>query len=493
MKMDRQKPLNKAAWMMLGVGFAAYVFSGGRWNISVTAWIWPFAFLYFSRQTKTKGQFLLLAAAIAAGHVIKWADLLDSGYLPGAVFCLFWSVCWILPFLADRLLAQKLPGAFLSSLIFPAAFVSLESLRALTPLGSLDMLAYTQAGNLPLMQVTSLIGSFGLSFLLFWFGAVAVTAAEKRPRWKPAAGVCLALLAASVCFGCIRCAAFPVGSENTVRVAGIVGPYYEKYEDGTYEEIPTEKSLRYFLSEAQRAAEGGAKIACWNEEAFALDDTEEPLLVDAAAAFAKEHGMILIVGYETPDTDGSENGESVNKSILVLPDGTVTEYIKTNLIPLVELPGYVKGSGAVPTIATEVGVISNVICFDDTFIGFIREKTGDADVLFVPSWDWGAVKRAHTDLSAFRAVENGYALIKPSYDGISAAIDRQGRVIGRFDTADTGFDTVQFADVPIKGVPTVYAKIGGAVDLAFLLSGFILAALGVAVLRCNKQKKEIAV
>ncbi|MBQ7688499.1 MAG: hypothetical protein IJT27_04700, partial [Clostridia bacterium] len=202
--MDRQKPLNKAAWVMLIVGFAAYVFSGGRWNIGVTAWIWPFAFLYFSRHTKIKRQFLLLAAAIAAGHVIKWPDILDSGYLLSAAFCLLWSVCWILPFLADRLLAQKLPGSFLSSLIFPAAFVSVEALRALTPIGSLGAMAYTQSGFLPLMQVTSLIGSFGLSFLIYWFGAVAVKAAEKRPRWKPAAGVCLALLAASVCFGCIR-------------------------------------------------------------------------------------------------------------------------------------------------------------------------------------------------------------------------------------------------------------------------------------------------
>ena len=488
--MDRQKHLNKSAWVMLCVGFVACVFSGGRWNIGVTAWIWPFAFLYFSRHTKIKRQFLLLAAAIAAGHVIKWPDILDSGYLLSAAFCLLWSVCWILPFLADRLLAQKLPGSFLSSLIFPATFVSVEALRALTPIGSLGAMAYTQSGFLPLMQVTSLIGSFGLSFLIYWFGAVAVTAAEKRPRWKPAAGVCLALLATSVCFGCIRLAAFPVGSDNTVRVASVVGPYYEKYEDGTYEEIPTEESLRYFLREAQRAAEGGAKIACWNEEAFTVVDADEPFLVDAAVSFAKEHGMILIVGYETPDTDGSENGDSVNKSILVLPDGSVTEYVKTNLIPLVELPGYVKGSGAVPRVTTDAGVISSVICFDDTFIGFIREKTGAADVLFVPSWDWRGVKRAHTDLSAFRAVENGFAVVKPSYDGVSAAIDRQGRVIGRFDTADTGFDTVQFADVPIKGVPTVYAKIGGAIDLVFLLSGFVATALGLAVLRRRKKRNS---
>ena len=216
---------------MLAVGFAAYVFSSGRWNFGVTAWVWPFAFLYFSRQAKTKKQFLLLSAAIAVGQMIKWPDILDSGYLLSAAFCLLWSICWIVPFLADRLLAQKLPGSFLSSLVFPTVFVSVEYLRTLTPIGSLGMMAYTQSGFLQLVQVTSLIGSFGLSFLLYWFGAVAVSAAEKRQGWKLATGVCLAMFVASIGFGCIRLAAFSVDDyENRVKIASIVGPYYEKHE-----------------------------------------------------------------------------------------------------------------------------------------------------------------------------------------------------------------------------------------------------------------------
>ena len=476
---------------MLCIGFAAYVFSSGRWNFGVTAWIWPFAFLYFSRQAKTKKQFLLLVAAIAIGHAIKWPDVLDSGYLLSAGFCLLWSVFWILPFLIDRLLAQKLPGSFLSSLIFPTVFVSVEYLRTLTPIGSLGMTAYTQAGFLPLVQVTSVIGSFGLSFLILWFCSVVVTALERRQGWKPAAGVCLALLVASIGFGCIRLAAFPVSSENTVRVASIVGPYYEKFDDETYAEIPAEESLQYFSSEAQRAADGGATIACWNEEAFDVEDTEEARLINAASAFAKAHDMILIIGCEVDDTDDSENGDSVNRSILVLPDGSVTDYIKTNLIPLVEVPGYVKGSGDVPSAETAQGVITNVICFDDTFPGFVRKNTGSTDILFVPSWDWQAIKHAHTDLSAFRAVENGFSLVKPTYGGISTAVDGQGKVIKRFDTDDTGFDTVQFADVPATRIPTVYARYGNIIDLAFCLSGFITVALGIYVLRRNNRALRV--
>ena len=481
--MNKREPLKKPAWVMLSVGFAAYVFSSGRWNLGVTAWVWPFAFLYFSRQAKTKKQFVLLSAAIAVGQMIKWPDILDSGYLLSAAFCLLWSICWIVPFLADRLLAQKLPGSFLSSLVFPTVFVSAEYLRTLTPIGSLGMMAYTQSGFLQLVQVTSLIGSFGLSFLLYWFGAVAVSAAEKRQGWKLATGVCLAMLVASIGFGSIRLAAFSVDYyENRVKIASVVGPYYEKHKDGTYAEISTEESLQYFLSEAQRAADGGAKIACWNEEAFALDDIEEPRLLEAAAAFAKEHEMLLIVGYEVADTDGSENDDAVNKSILVQPNGSVTGYVKTNLIPIVELPGYVKGTGDVPSVATGQGVISNVICFDDTFPKFVRDHTGSTDILFVPSWDWQGIKHAHTDLSQLRAVENGFSLVKPTYGGISTAVDGQGRVIKRFDTADTGFDTVQFADVPTKSIPTPYARNGNAIDLAFGLSGVVTVMLGIFML-----------
>ena len=133
------------------------------------------------------------------------------------------------------------------------------------------------------------------------------------------------------------------------------------------------------------------------------------------------------------------------------------------------------------------GVITNMICFDDTFMRFVREKTESTEILFVPSWDWQGIKHAHTDLSEFRAVENGFSLVKPTYGGISTAVDGQGNVIQRFDTDDTGFNTVQFADVPTTRIPTVYARYGGIIDLAFCLSGFVTVALGIYVLQSKNR------
>lgn len=480
------------AYPALLVGFAAYVFSGGRWNIGLTAWIWPLAFLTYSRKTEGRRSFLLLAAALAVGHVIKWLNNLDAGYFLDAAVCLIWSLAWIIPFLADRLIAQKLPSVFLRSLVFPALFTSVEVLLAFSPTSSFGTMAYTQEGFLPLLQIASLIGSFGLSFLIFWFGTVAVTALEKRPGWKGLAAVYLTILAAVLVFGCVRLAAHPAERDRTVRVAGVTGPYYEKYADGSYAELPYDETERCFVSAARRAADGGAAIACWNEEAFTVDDTEQAGLLQTAEALAKEHDMILILGVEVNDTDDSEGGLTVNKSVIVLPDGGRREYVKTKLVPLVEA-SYVKGTGEIPTVATDRGIISNVICFDETYIGFVHgmgaktdDRFKDTDILFVPSWDWDSVKNAHTRMAAFRAIENGEAVVKPTYGGISTAVDPFGRELLRSDTADAGFDSLWFAEVPVAGVRTLYSTIGTGVDLALCALGPVILFLCLSVIRRKK-------
>ncbi len=465
------------------LGFIAYIFSAGRWNLWFTAWIWPCAFLFVSRKIQTKKQYLLFAGALILGHVIKWANILDSGYILDALICVIWSVCWIVPFLADRLLFTRFRG-ILSTLIFPSVFVTLEILRTFTLVGSYGVAAYTQTGILPLVQVCSLTGSYGLSFLIWWAAPVILAAVRKDDGWKRTAAVYGGLMAAVLLFGTIRL--FSAPEAPSVRVASVISPFYGRFSDEAYQTISYEESEAYFLSEAQKAKAGGADIACWNEESFDIRDTEEPAFLDTAAAFAKENDMVLIIGYEYSDTDDSDGGLHVNKSVIITPDGTVTDYIKTKLVPVMETSEYVKGTGNIPTVKTAKGILSNIICFDDSYIGYVHgfgaslsDSFRDTDILFVPSWDWYSVKKAHSDLAEFRAIENGEAVVKPTYDGITTVADRLGRRILRFDTDDTGFDTVQFADVPLDGVVTVYERFGTPIDFSFCLCGIliVLAAL----------------
>src|ERR1051326_6989979 len=63
-----------------------------------------------------------------------------------------------LPFVADRVSSSRLSG-WTAMLIFPMAWTAVEFLLSrLTPNGSWGALAYTQYGNLPLMQLSAITG-----------------------------------------------------------------------------------------------------------------------------------------------------------------------------------------------------------------------------------------------------------------------------------------------------------------------------------------------
>ena len=476
-----------SSWCALAVGFLAFALSSGERGVALASWVWPVAFLWYARSAKTVRQFLPLAAAIALGCVLRWPNLLCAGYLLGAAVCLVWSVFWIVPYAVDRLLCRHLPGP-LSTLLLPGVFVTLEYLRDLSPAGSFGAVGYSQAGFLPLVQGASVIGVFGLSFLVLWFAPTLLYALERRARWQGLLAVYLAILASALAYGCVRLQA-PVESEASVRVACVIGPDYGRLGEG-YDAITFDESLAYLVDEVERASEAGAEAAAWNEAAFDVPGSREHEFVAAAEDLATAHDMTLVLAYETEGTAGG-GGLGSNKLAIIQPGGLVDEYVKTHLVPLAETSEYARGDGAVPTVATGRGTLSAVICFDDTFVGFAHGigagydgGSGLVDVLFVPSWDWPSVAAAHTAVSRFRAVEGGCALVKPTYDGLSVVVDRYGRELLLSSTDESGYDCVRCVDVPIAGRQTPYGRLGAVVDLLFAVPGALLTLVGgVARLR----------
>jgi apolipoprotein N-acyltransferase len=109
--------------------------------------------------------------------------------------------------------------------------------------------------------------------------------------------------------------------------------------------------------------------------------------------------------------------------------------------------------------------MAGAICFDADFAHFIRgaghqdDGTAAAELLIVPANESKAFKRVHMEMAAFRAVENGVALVRPAASGISAAFDQYGRALAVSDYFDPG-DRTMTAQVPLGSVPTVYARTG---------------------------------
>lgn len=103
---------------------------------------------------------------------------------------------------------------------------------------------------------------------------------------------------------------------------------------------------------------------------------------------------------------------------------------------------------------------SSVICFDADFPQLLaqagRLKT---DLLLDPSNDWKAIDPWHTRMASFRAVEQGFNLVRHTSQGLSAAFDYQGRELAAMDHY-LAADRVLVAQVPIHGTRTIYGLLG---------------------------------
>jgi apolipoprotein N-acyltransferase len=88
-------------------------------------------------------------------------------------------------------------------------------------------------------------------------------------------------------------------------------------------------------------------------------------------------------------------------------------------------------------------------------------------------------------MATFRAIENGFSMVRPTSHGFSAAADYQGRVLAITDYFKSE-DPVMIAYIPTKGVTTIYSRIG---DLfAWLCMAGLVAAIGWVLVRRKAAK-----
>jgi apolipoprotein N-acyltransferase len=142
----------------------------------------------------------------------------------------------------------------------------------------------------------------------------------------------------------------------------------------------------------------------------------------------------------------------------------------------------VRGDGEILIWDTPYGKIAAAICFDMDFPNLIRQA-GEAgvDVMFNPSNDWKEVAPLRVQMAKFRAIENGFSVVRPTSHGLSAAADYQGRVLAITDYFKSE-DPVVVAYIPTNGVTTIYSRIG---DLfAWLcMAGLVTVIVWVVVRR----------
>ncbi len=480
-----------SSWLWLLVGVALLPFTNLQTLLPVASWLAPVFLLRFSRSQRLRvavpALVVVMSATVAVG--------MRNGFFPIAggvdyvIFVIGLGLGSTVPYVVDHLLAPRLE-VVPRTMVFPAAVTTVELLGTIgSPFGTAGSTAYSQYANLPLMQVVSVTGIWGLTFLVCWLAPVINEVWEHgvdgRDVRRSTALFVAALLAAMI-FGGIRLA-FAGPAREEVRVAALA-PDRDLDERASAERgVNLAPVIDELFSRSEAEARAGAKIIAWSEAAASVREEDTRGVMNRAAELADTENVYLQVAMVVVLTNPDRNGDvNENHAMLFGPDGDVLwDYLKSKPTPG---DGHSAGPGKIPDVDTPYGRLATVICQDDFFPSLLRQAgRKDVDILLLPSSDWEAVADWHAQQAPFRAVENGTALVRPTRKGISLATDSLGRTVGQKSDYFTGEDHTLVTSVPIEGRDTMYAAIGDT--FAYACAAGLVVLAGWAVRRRMASQK----
>ena len=480
-------------WFWLIAAALLLLIADGRNTVAAAAWLAPVCLLRFLRLRPGWGGF-------AAAYVVRLITLpiAERGMIPvpGVFYYIFIAVIScvaLLPYALDRALVPRLrPVA--GTLVFPAAMVTVQILLGFGIHGSWGSLAYTQSGDLPLLQLLAVTGLAGLTFLIAWLAPVANLALERGLdcRASRMASISFVLVCLVVVLGGgLRLAFFPPKS-RTVRVASFSPadsgpPINSRLRDkiirgkATASEVTEFNNAAragqdYLLQRTEVEAQAGAKVIFWSEgAATVLRQNELALLQRGVSLAAKYH---LYLGMTLSSWSPGQARPLQNKLVLIDPSGNIVwQYLKAHPTPGPESALSATSDGRLRFLDSQFGRISAAICYDMDFPRLIAQAGGHrTDILLSPASDWRAIDPRHTQMASFRAIEEGFNLVRQANAGFSAAYDYQGHRLAAVD-AYTSPNAALVAEVPARGTLTLYSILGDWFAYLCILALVTLAIL----------------
>lgn len=478
---------DRHSWLWFGLAFAIGLLSTGRWTVALAAWIAPVFWLRFMRTQRARVGYPASALAGMVTLAITWRGLMpfEGAMLIGTIVVA--GLVGTLPLLVDRWLALRRPG-FATTLIYPAAATLGEwASTAGNPSGSFGATAYSQHGNLVLLQALSLAGLSAVTFLVLWLAPVVSWCWERDfawPRIRRGLAVYGAVMGLVLLYGGLRLLQAPPEA-GTVRAAAIeevdVRTAFGRLmplagEDRAAFRAGTAEMHEAYFAGTRREADAGARLVQWPEGAALVAGEDEAALRAAAAALASETDVYLALPLFVlfPESEGRP---PENRLVLYTPEGEEAfDHVKFggNVFE-----GSLEGDRVLRSADTPIGRISGVICWDMDFPDVISQAGREGvDILLAPSNDWPAINPLHGQMASFRAIENGLSLVRAASNGLTLAVDPYGRPLASVDPLASD-DRTLIAQVPTSGVPTLYGRVGEAfVGLdALLLLGLAIWCL----------------
>jgi apolipoprotein N-acyltransferase len=457
----------------LAMGIATLALTHMSFSIEIMAWISSVPFLiYLSLTQGWKSRLTLFLALVLAWSLVVTKIISDPIPL---VLVLLYSIPISLFHLPGYLIWGRFKNQKYALFLFPVIMIIMEWIQyTFTPLASWGVAAYTMHDNVSLIQTVSLFGLAGLSFLIYWVNVSIANIIVKRKISIPTFQLPLIILLLFIFFGSIRYDMSKANGRDTVTVAA-VGTDSEASGLPLPTKERTEQTKTALFKRTKTAAEGGATIISWNEAAIFIMPEDEKEWINSIKELAAELNITLVASYVVPISTAPLKYE--NKYQFIDSSGNISHtYLKHKPVP--GEPA-VQGKSPLKVADIKGTKVAAAICYDYDF-PYLAKGYGElgADMVILPSSDWRGIDPIHTEMAAFRAVEQGHSVLRSTRFGLSAAISPYGEMVSQMSSFDDN-DKIMYSQLPTKGVTTLYSIIHDT--LIYICIVFILIFLSVSI------------
>jgi apolipoprotein N-acyltransferase len=440
-------------------------------------WFAPIPVLLFASRAPWPGTAVTAFLAWLFGSFCFWRyfRLLGMPLVLVAFSFALEAVVFTLAVLLFRALLRR--GAPWSALFaFPAAWVTYEWVRNFAlPHGTAGSLAYTQLNFLPFLQLASVTGPWGMSFLLLLFPAAVATGLYRR-RVAPKqafriAGAGLGLVAIVLIFGAVRLAMPVQGSRVTV---GLIASDEPGNVDVAEEGAKTGELFRAYASHAKELAARGAQVIVVPEKLGVMVNSDTNSVDEIFEKLADITGATIVAGmvHVSPLV-------KYNEARVYAPEAPVLSYDKHHMLPPFE--STLKPGTTLTLIQEHSATWGVEICKDMDFTPLSREygRQG-AGLMLVPGWDFNLDRWWHGHIAVMRGVEDGFSVVRAAKSGYLTVSDDRGRIVAETRSDSAAFATL-LTPVPAAHDRTVYLFLGDWVAwmsvtlLVFAISRLLLA------------------
>jgi apolipoprotein N-acyltransferase len=436
-----------AASVWFGKGLNAY------WPL---LWFAPIPVLLFASRTAWLSAAVTAFLAWFVGSFSFWRYFRLLGIPPALVAFsfAFEAVAFTLAVLLFRALLRR--GAPWSALFaFPAAWVTYEWVRNFAlPHGTAGSLAYTQLNFLSFLQLASVTGPWGMTFLLLLFAAaIAIGLHLRRAALKQAFHIArtgLGLVAMVLIFGTVRLATPVQGSRVTV---GLIASDAPGNVDVAEEGATTGVLFRAYASQAEQLAARGAQVIVIPEKLGVMVNPDTKSVDEIFAKLVEITGATIVAGmiHVSPPV-------KYNEARVYLPEAPVLSYDKHHMLPPFE--SNLKPGTTLTLLQKGSATWGVEICKDMDFTPLSREygRKG-VGLMLVPGWDFNLDRWWHGHIAAMRGVEDGFSVVRAAKNGYLTVSDDRGRILAEPRSDSAAFATLLTA-VPIAHDRTVYLFFG---------------------------------